>query len=106
MVEQNNMRYFNISPSAKLPRRDQVDDFLALARDKANHPMLINCAFAERVAPLMMIFHIVEQGWTEKRAVEEASLGGKSDLLRKFARDYLASPKKKTADPGGRTISR
>jgi protein tyrosine phosphatase (PTP) superfamily phosphohydrolase (DUF442 family) len=99
MVERNKMRYFNISAAAKLPRHKQVDEFLALARDKANHPMLINCAFAERVAPLMMIFRIVEQGWTEQRAVEEASLSGiKADSLRKFAKDYLAPSKKKAAD--------
>ena len=96
MVEQNKMRYFNIAPSARLPRREQVDEFLALVRDKANHPMLINCAFTERVAPLMMIFRIVEQNWTDKRAVEEASLSGiKSDSLRKFARDYLTPAKRK-----------
>jgi len=107
MVEQNKLRYFNISAGAKLPRHEQVDEFLALARDKANHPMLINCAFAGRVAPLMMIFRIVEQEWTEQRAVEEASLSGiKSDSLRKFARDYLAATKKKTADRSRQTISR
>ena len=96
MVEQNNLRYFNISAAKSLPQRKQVDEFLRLVRDKANHPMLINCAFAERVAPFMMIFRIKEQGWSEKRAVEEASLSGlKPDALRNFARDYLAPPKKK-----------
>ena len=96
MVEQNRMRYFNILATKNLPQRKQVDEFLQLVRDKANHPMLINCAFAERVAPLMMIFHIVELGWTEERAVEEASLSGlKSDVLKRFARDYLSRSKKK-----------
>jgi protein tyrosine phosphatase (PTP) superfamily phosphohydrolase (DUF442 family) len=99
MVEQNKMRYFNISVGKGLPQRKQVDEFLRLARDKANHPLLINCAFIERVAPLMMIFRIVEQGWTEERAIEEASRSGiKSDSLKKFAREYLAAAKKKTAD--------
>ena len=97
MVEQNNLRYFNIPATKNLPQRKRVDEFLRLARDKANHPMLINCAFAERVAPLMMILRIVELGWNEERAVEEASLSGlKSDVLKKFARDYLAQPTKKT----------
>jgi protein tyrosine phosphatase (PTP) superfamily phosphohydrolase (DUF442 family) len=95
MVEQNKMRYFNIPTTKNLPQRKQVDEFLALVRDKANHPMLINCAFAERVAPLMLIFRIVELGWTEERAVEEAGLSGlKRDVLKKFARDYLEQPKK------------
>ncbi|HXV47915.1 MAG TPA: hypothetical protein VEB61_03865, partial [Candidatus Binatia bacterium] len=94
MVEQNKMRYFNIPAPENLPQREKVDDFLSLVRDKANHPMLINCAFAERVAPLMMIFRIIEQGWSQERAIEEASRTGlKRDSLRKFADDYLARPK-------------
>jgi protein tyrosine phosphatase (PTP) superfamily phosphohydrolase (DUF442 family) len=95
MVERNRMRYFNIAAGKNLPQRKQVNEFLGLARDKANHPMLVNCAFAERVAPLMMILRIVELGWTEERAVEEASLSGlKRDVLRKFAKNYLAQPMK------------
>jgi protein tyrosine phosphatase (PTP) superfamily phosphohydrolase (DUF442 family) len=98
MVEQNKMRYFNIAVTKSLPQRNQVDEFLRLVRDKANHPMLLNCAFAERVAPLIMIFRIVEQGWSEERALKEASQGGlKSDSLNQFARDYLAPPKKNPA---------
>ena len=73
---------------------DQVDQFLKLARDPDNQPMLINCAFAERVAPLMMMFHMVEQGWSEEKAVEEARASGLSDVeLKRFAKGYLASGK-------------
>jgi protein tyrosine phosphatase (PTP) superfamily phosphohydrolase (DUF442 family) len=97
MVEQNKMRYFNIPASAKLPRPERVDEFLSLIRDKANHPMLINCAFAERVGPFMMIFRITDQGWSEEKALEEATRSGlKGDPLKKFAKDYLARKKKKT----------
>jgi len=97
MVEQNKMRYFNIPASGKLPRPERVDEFLSLVRDKANHPMLINCAFAERVAPFMMILRISEQGWSEERAAEEASQSGlKGEQLKKFAKDYLAHRKKQS----------
>ena len=89
IVEKNRLRYFNLPVLAALPRLDQLDEFLGLARDKGNHPMLINCAFAERVAPYMMIFHIVERGWTEERAVEEASKSGlRRDALRELVRNY------------------
>ena len=89
MVEKNRLRYFNLPVLAALPRLDQLDEFLGLARDKGNHPMLINCAFAERVAPYMMIFHIIERGWTEQRAVEEASKSGlRRDALGELARNY------------------
>jgi protein tyrosine phosphatase (PTP) superfamily phosphohydrolase (DUF442 family) len=96
MVEQNKMRYFNIPLAGKLPARKQVDEFLSVARDRANHPMLVNCAFAERVAPFTLIFRIKEQGWTEKRAAEEAATADlKKEALEKFARDYFAPGRKK-----------
>lgn len=95
VVEQNNLRYFNIRHDAEFPDREQVDEFLKLARDPLNQPMLVNCAFAERIAPLMMMFRILEQGWGEGRAVEEASHSGlMSAKLKRFARDYLANGKK------------
>jgi len=98
MVEQNKLRYFNIPASAKLPRHEQVDEFLALVRDKANHPMLVNCAFAERVAPFMMIFRITEQGWNEDKTVEEAKGSGLNrDQLKKFSKAYLDRYRKKQA---------
>lgn len=98
IVERNKMRYFNIPASAKLPRHDQVDEFLSLVRDKANHPMLINCAFAERVTPFMMIFRITEQDWSDDKAVEEANRSGLNrDQLKKFSKDYLIRHKKKQA---------
>lgn len=96
MVEHQRMRYFNIPPTGNLPRPAQVDEFLRLVRDKTNHPMLVNCAFAERVTPFMMILRISEQGWSEEKAVEEAGQSGlKADQLRKFAKDYLAHRKRK-----------
>lgn len=102
MVEKNRLRYFNLPVLAALPRLDQLDEFLRLLRDKSNHPMLLNCAFAERVAPYMMIFNLVEQGWNEDRAVEEASKSGlRREDLQALARSYLKSPTNK-ANPKAR----
>jgi protein tyrosine phosphatase (PTP) superfamily phosphohydrolase (DUF442 family) len=102
IVEQSKMRYHNIPVAGHPPRREQVDEFLRLARDRANQPMLINCGFAERVAPLMMIFRILEQDWSEERAIEEASRSGlKSDSLRKFAKAYLKGLAEKPRRPAG-----
>ena len=95
IVEHNKLRYFSLRYRTALPQHQQVDEFLNLARDPLNQPMLVNCAFAERVAPLMMMFRIVEQGWSEDRAVEEANRSGlESAKLRQFADNYLASQKK------------
>lgn len=96
MVERQKMRYFNIPVAPNAPRAAQADEFLALVRDKMNHPMLINCAFVERVAPLMMIFRIIEQGWSKEKALEEATgMGLSKEPLKKFAESYLAQRKSK-----------
>jgi len=96
MVEQQKMRYFNIPVPPDAPSIAHANQFLALTRDKNNHPMLINCAFAERVAPLMMIFRVIEQGWNKEKALEEATrLGIGKEPLKKFADAYLAQRKSK-----------
>lgn len=91
LVEKNNLRYFNIPVVSSAPRSEQADEFLRLVKDKSNHPMLINCASANRVGAFMMIFRVLEQGWTEDKAMEEAvKIGLRGDELKKFAGDYIA----------------
>jgi protein tyrosine phosphatase (PTP) superfamily phosphohydrolase (DUF442 family) len=90
MVEKNGLRYFNIPATSRPPNPGDVDKFLQLTRDRNNHPMLINCAFANRVVPFMVIFRMVEQGWSQERAIEEAvQSGSNGNELQKFARDYV-----------------
>ena len=94
MVEKHQLRYFNLTVLAPLPTHKQIDEFLRLVRDKGNQPMLVNCAYAERVAPYMMIFRMVEQGWSDEKAIEEANRSGlKTDQLKAFAREYRARRK-------------
>jgi hypothetical protein len=50
LVESNRMRYLIFQPKP-MPDSKQVDEFLRVAGDPTNHHMLINCAFAERIAP-------------------------------------------------------
>lgn len=91
LVENTRMRYFNIPTASSIPNTKQVDEFLQIAKDPTNHPMLVNCAFTERVAAYMMIFRIREEGWPEDKALEEAvRLGLPREPLRKFARSYLS----------------
>jgi len=95
-VESKKMRYFNIPVNSSSPRAEQADEFLRIARDKANHPMLVNCATANRVGAFMMILRVVEQGWNEEKALEEAiKIGLRGEELKKFAKDYIASQKLK-----------
>ena len=71
---------------------DQADEFLRLARDKSNHPMLVTCASANRVGAFMMILRVIDQGWSEEEALQEAvRIGLSSDNLKRFAHDYIAS---------------
>ena len=96
LVEKNKLRYFNIPVVTSTPRPEHADEFLRLVKEKSNHPMLINCASANRVGAFMMIFRALEQGWAEDKALEEAiKIGLRGDELKKFARDYIAQHKTK-----------
>jgi len=95
-VESKKMRYFNIPVNSASPRAEQADEFLRIARDKTNHPMLVTCATANRVGAFMMILRVVEQGWSEEKALEEAiKIGLRGEELKTFAKNYIASHKAK-----------
>jgi protein tyrosine phosphatase (PTP) superfamily phosphohydrolase (DUF442 family) len=95
-VEGNQMRYFNIPVNSLSPRPEQADEFLRITRDKANHPMLVTCATANRVGGFMMILRVLEQGWSVEEAADEAAkIGLRGDELKKFAKDYIAQQKSK-----------
>jgi uncharacterized protein (TIGR01244 family) len=94
LVERSGMRYLHIPVVSSAPRAEQADEFIRAVREKALHPMLIHCASANRVGAFMMIYRVVEQGWSEKKALEEAvRIGLSSDTLKKFAESYLARHK-------------
>jgi protein tyrosine phosphatase (PTP) superfamily phosphohydrolase (DUF442 family) len=96
LVEQSGMRYINIPVVGSAPRAEQADEFIRVVKDKANHPMLIHCGSANRVGAFMMIYLVVEQGWSEEKAQEEAvRIGLRSEELKKFAKDYIAQKKVK-----------
>jgi protein tyrosine phosphatase (PTP) superfamily phosphohydrolase (DUF442 family) len=95
-AENGKLRYFNIPVDSSAPRPAQADEFLRIARDKANHPMLVTCATANRVGAFMMILRVVEQGWSEAKALDEAiKIGLRGEELEKFAKDYIAGQKSK-----------
>jgi len=90
------MRYFSIPVVSAAPRPEQADEFIRIVKDKANHPMLIHCASANRVGAFMMIYRTLEHGWSEEKAYEEGvKIGLSSDGLKKFAHEYIAGRKPK-----------
>jgi len=96
IVQKRNLRYFNIPVDSSAPRPEQAEEFLRLVKEKSNHPMLINCASANRVGAFMMIYRVLEQGWSEDKALDEAvKIGTSSEGLKKFARDYIAQRRSK-----------
>jgi protein tyrosine phosphatase (PTP) superfamily phosphohydrolase (DUF442 family) len=95
-VENRKLRYFNVPVASSSPRAAQADEFLRITRNKANHPMLVTCATANRVGAFMMILRVVEQGWSEEKALNEAiKIGLRGEELKKFAKDYIAGQKLK-----------
>jgi protein tyrosine phosphatase (PTP) superfamily phosphohydrolase (DUF442 family) len=95
-VESAKMRYFNIPVMSAAPRAEQADEFLRVARDKSNHPMLVTCSSANRVGAFMMILRVIDQGWSEEKALEEAvKIGLTAENLRKFAKEFIAQHKSK-----------
>ena len=94
IVEKTGMRYLNIPVVSSAPRSEQADEFIKLVQNKANHPMLIVCASANRVGAFMMIYRVIESGWSEDKALEEASkIGLSSEELKQFSRQYIARHK-------------
>jgi protein tyrosine phosphatase (PTP) superfamily phosphohydrolase (DUF442 family) len=92
VVEKSKMKYFNIPVISSSPRSEQAEEFIRLVKEPSNHPMLINCASANRVGAFMMIYRVLEQGWSEDKALEEATkIGLSSEGLKNFARDYIAA---------------
>jgi protein tyrosine phosphatase (PTP) superfamily phosphohydrolase (DUF442 family) len=96
LVEKAGLRYFNIPVVSNAPQAAQADEFIRLVKEKSNHPMLINCASANRVGAFMMIYRVLEQGWSEEKALEEAiKIGLRGEGLKKFAQNYIAQNKAK-----------
>lgn len=99
-IEKAGLRYINI-PVSSAPKPEQVDEFIKAVKDKDNQPMLIHCGSANRVGAFWMIYRVVDQGWPEDKALEEATkIGLTSPGLKTFAHEYIVSRQpKKTAAP-------
>ena len=96
MVEDAGLRYLSVPVISSAPKPEQAAEFMKVVREKANHPMLIHCGSANRVGAFWMIYRVLDQGWTEEKALEEATrIGLASPVLKKFAQDYIAGQRGK-----------
>lgn len=100
-VEKAGMRYISIPVVSSAPKAEQVEDFIKAVKDTNNQPMLIHCGSANRVGAFLMIHRVIEQGWTEDKAMDEATkVGLTSPVLKKFAHEYIVAhqPQKPFSD--------
>ena len=92
LVEGAGMRYISIPVVGSAPKSEQADEFIKAAKEPANQPMLIHCGSANRVGAFWMIYRVIEQGWPEDKALEEATkIGLRSPELKSFAQEYIAA---------------
>jgi len=89
------IRFIHLPFNGQKPDPAVVEAFIKAASDRANQPTFINCASASRVSALLMAKRILVDGWSEERALGEATLvGPPSAALRDFVLKYVAERKK------------
>jgi len=94
VVEKAGLRYVNIPVVSSSPKPEQAEEFIKAVKNSDNQPMLIHCGSANRVGAFLMIYRVVELGWPEDKALEEATrVGLTSPVLKKFAQEYIATHK-------------
>ncbi|MEW6323345.1 MAG: protein tyrosine phosphatase family protein [Acidobacteriota bacterium] len=86
------MNYFHLPLSGAAPDPKIVDQFLAVIADKANQPVFIHCASANRVGAVWLVKRVLQDKYTIEQATAEAKAIGLSNPgLEKFALEYIAA---------------
>lgn len=89
------LNYFHIPVNGASPDPASVDTFLSTVSNKANQPVFIHCASANRVGMMWLVKRVMQDGYTVEKATTEAkAIGLTAPPLEKFALDYIASHKK------------
>ncbi len=89
------LNYFHLPLSGAAPDPAIVDQFLTVVSNKANQPVFIHCASANRVGAVWLVKRVMQDGWPVDKATTEAkAIGLSAPGLEKFALEYIASHKK------------
>ena len=89
------LNYVHIPFSAGSPDPKAVDTFLATIADKANQPVFIHCASAQRVGTVWLAKRVLQDNYSIEKATQEArAIGLSNPGLEKFALQYIADHKK------------
>jgi uncharacterized protein (TIGR01244 family) len=94
-AKQLGLGYFHIPVNGASPDPASVDTFLTTVSNKANQPVFIHCASANRVGMMWLVKRVMQDGYTVEKATAEAkAIGLTAAPLEKFALDYIAAHKK------------
>lgn len=86
------LKYIHIPIDPATITETDVGAFLKAVADRANQPVYIHCASANRVGAMWLIKRVVVDGWDVQRATDEAVVIGLTHAdLKKFAIDYATS---------------
>lgn len=89
------LAYIHIPVDGSRPSAESANAFLEAVTSRANQPVFIHCASANRVGAMWLIKRVVIDGWEMDRAVAEAeAIGLTSPALKQFAIDYAAKHRK------------
>ncbi|MGD9904592.1 MAG: sulfur transferase domain-containing protein [Vicinamibacterales bacterium] len=101
-IEQNQARardlgltYIHIPFSGGNPDPKVIDQFLAAIADKANQPVFVHCASAQRVGAVWLAKRVLQDNYSIEKATDEAhAIGLSNPGLEKFALQYIADHRK------------
>lgn len=88
------LKYFHLPLKGSAPDPKVADEFLRIVTNTGNQPLFIHCGSANRVGAMWLIKRMLVDQWPQDRAVTEAkAIGLRSEVLEKFALDYVAAHK-------------
>ena len=95
LAQELGLVYVHIPFSAGSPDPKVIDQFLAAIAVKANQPVFVHCASAQRVGTVWLAKRVLQDNYSIEKASEEAhAIGLSNPGLEKFALQYIADHKK------------
>ncbi len=94
-AEELGLNYVHIPFSGGSPDPKVIDAFLATIADKANQPVFVHCASANRVGAVWLAKRVLQDNYSIEKATQEAkAIGLTNPGLEKFALQYIADHQK------------
>ena len=89
-AEAAGLKFIHLPFNSSKPDAAVVDSFIKAVSDKANQPVYIHCASANRAAALLVAKRMLVDKWTEEKAMAEAkAIGLTNEAVRQFVMEYV-----------------